>query len=34
MQVTELMLSSERWPQARLELVLHVISLERAWLAF
>ncbi|MEN3109647.1 hypothetical protein ACFONG_14320 [Uliginosibacterium paludis] len=34
MQVAELKLSSERWPQARLELVLHVISLERAWLAF
>lgn len=34
MRVAELKLSGEHWPQARLELVLHVISLERAWLAF
>lgn len=34
MQVAELKLVSEQWPEARLELVLHIISLERAWLAF
>lgn len=33
-KVAELKITTEKWPQARLELVLHVNSLERAWLAF
>lgn len=33
-KVAELKVATEQWPQARLDLTLHVNSLERAWLAF